>query len=256
MAKITNTSTITSKYSLPDGSQRSSQTSSNTSETENMTLSLLKVRTTEHEFGLPGEEIKQTITLTNNSSYEISDVTITDLISANATVKPGSVTINGVSSPTSDPIAGISLPDPISESGGVATITYILVIDEQPTTDLTTAQATITYSVAERDGLTEKTNQNEIAIEQQKMKITMTSDKSAVISGDQMLLQNVITNEGNLTNTEITFKSELPAETSFISGSVTIDGVEKSSLDPTVGFPLEDMAPGANVTVNFSVLVK
>lgn len=255
MAKITNTSTVTSKYSLPDGSQRSSQVNSNTSETENMTLSLLKERSTEQTYGLPGDEIKQTIKLTNNSSYDITDVTVTDTISANATFKAGSVTINDTPSADANPLTGIEI-DQIAQSGGVATITYILVIDDVPTTDLTSAQATINYTVAERDNLIETTNKNEISIESQKMTIEMTSDKSAVISGDTLIFQSVITNAGNLANTDIVFKSELSEELIFVAESVAVDGVTKTSLDPTVGFALDDMQPGAKTTINFSAKVK
>lgn len=255
MAKITNTSTVTSKYSLPDGSQRSSQVNSNTSETENMTLSLLKERSTEQTYGLPGDEIKQTIKLTNNSSYDITDVTVTDTISANATFKVGSVTINDIPSTDANPLIGIKI-DQIAQSGGVATITYTLVIDDTPTTDLTSAQATINYTVAERDNLIETTNKNEISIESQKMTVEMTSDKSAVISGDTIIFQSVITNAGNLANTDIIFKSELSEELIFVTDTVTIDGVTKTSRDPTAGFPLDDMQPGAKTTISFSAKVK
>lgn len=255
MAKITNTSTVTSKYSLPDGSQRSSQVNSNTSETENMTLSLLKERSTEQTYGLPGDEIKQTIKLTNNSSYDITDVTVTDSIGANATFKAGSVTINDTPSADANPLTGIEI-DQIAQSGGVATITYILVIDDAPSTDQISAQATINYTVAERDNLIETTNKNEISIELQKITIEMTSDKSAVISGDTLIFQSVVTNAGNLANTDIVFKSELSEELIFVAESVAIDGVTKTSLDPTVGFPLDDMQPGAKTTINFSAKVK
>lgn len=255
MAKIINSSTVTSKYTLPDGTQHNSQTNSNTSQTENMTLSLIKERSTERDFGMPKDEIKQTIKFTNNSDYDITNAIITDSISANATFKEGSVYINDVSFPTANPITGITLSDPISQSGGIVTITYVLVIDSEPTTDLTSAQATIVYSVAERDNLTETTNTNEISIEQQKLTIEMTSNKSAVVSGETLLFQNVITNNGNLANTDIMFKNDLPSETTFVVGSVLIDEEEKTSYDPTVGFSLGDMLPGATVTIKYSVTV-
>lgn len=255
MAKITNTSTVTSKYSLPDGSQHNAETNSNTSQTENMTLSLQKERSSERDFGMPGDEIKQTIKLTNNSDYDITNATVTDAISANATFKTGSVYINDIPSQDANPITGISLAT-IAKTGGIATITYDLVIDNEPTTDVINAQSTIAYTVAERDDLSEKTNQIEISIETQKMTIEMTSDKSAVIAGDTLLFQNVITNEGNLSNTDITFKNELPSEVSFIPGSVTIDDAEQESFDPTIGFKINDMDPGSKITVKFSVKVK
>lgn len=256
MAKITNKSTVTSKYSLPDGSQLNAQTESNVSQTENMSVSLVKERSSLRAYGLPGDEIKQTIKFTNNSDYDITNATVTDMISANATCKAGSVYINDSPSPDSNPLAGIALSSPIAKSGGIATITYDLVVDDQPTTDLTTAQATIEYSVAERDDMSEKTNQAEITIETQKLKIEKTSDREAVTSGEQLMFQNVITNEGTLKNTDITFKDDLPAETEFIADSVTINDVAKPGLNPTTGISLEDLAPGAKVTVSFLVKVK
>lgn len=89
--KITNQSNLTSQITLPDDTTEQVSTDSNISETENMTTSFLKVKSSAKTYAKPNEEVEQTIVLTNNSEYDIFDVSIIDTISVGATFKEGSV---------------------------------------------------------------------------------------------------------------------------------------------------------------------
>lgn len=255
MSKITNQSSLTSKYELPDGSQQEVETKSNISETENMTTSFTKVRTTAKEFGIPKEEIEQTLVLTNTSEFEITDVKIQDTISAGATFVTGTVTVDGTEHTDFDPVTGFDLPNSIAGNNGTVTIKYKLKIDDEPTTDEVTAVSKITYSVKERTDLEENSNTNTIALKKEGLEIAKTSNYSAVIKGETLTFQNVIENKGNVTSTNLVFKDDIPQGTQFVTGSVKVDGTSEATFDPATGFAVKDLQPGGKVTITFDVTV-
>lgn len=254
MAKITNQSTLTSKYKLSDQSEQNNETQSNISSTENMTTSFLKTRESANNFGVPEAEIMQTITLTNNSEYPISDVTVVDTISEGGSFKAGSVIIDDVPKQDMDITAGVQLESDIAPSASCK-IQYYLVLSDQPTQNEVTATSEVTYTVNEAVGLKERTNETTIGIENEKITIKKTSDKSAVIAGDKILYQHEIKNEGNIDNTDLFFKDTIPAEVTFVEGSVKIDEQPFVDYNPSVGFALNDLAQNQTIIVKFEVTV-
>lgn len=253
MSKIINKSSVTSKYTLPDQREMNYNVESNESTTENMTISFKKIRTTQREYAILGEEIEQTLVLTNESERQIDNIRISDTISQDATFKAGSMTINDVAYDSFTP-DNYTLPNSIASQESV-TIKYTITISDSPATDLVSIVSDITYDVAEVTDLTEKSNKVEIQISENEITIELTSSKSAVISGQKLMFQNVITNKGSITNTNVMFKEPIPEGTTFVPGSVKIDDVVKADYDPSVGFELEDMDPAKVITVTFEVLV-
>lgn len=254
MAKITNQSSLTSKYKLPDQSEQSNSVQSNISTAENMTTSFLKERKSAKDFGVPEAEIMQTITLTNNSEYPISDITVVDTISQGGTFKAGSVIIDDEAKPDMDITTGVQLESDIQPSTSCK-IQYYLTLSDQPTQNEVTASTEVTYTVNEAVGLKEQTNETTISIENEKITIKKTSNKSAVIKGDKITYQHEIKNEGNVDNSELFFKDTIPAETTFVTGSVTIDEQPYPAYDPSVGFSLSDLPVNQSIIVKFEVTV-
>lgn len=254
MAKITNQSTLTSRYELPDSTQQDSTTKSNIASTENMTTSFLKERESAKDFGMPKDEIMQTITLTNNSELAITDITVVDTISEGATFKAGSVTIDDVPQADADPTTGITLENDLAPSASCV-IKYYLVMADEPVQSEVTCSSEITYSVGSAVGLVEETEETTISTESQKITITKTANKQAVISGDIITYTHEIKNEGSLNNTNLFFKDEIPFETQFVADSVKIDNVAKAGLNPVTGFDLEDLAVNQTIVVEFQVTV-
>lgn len=255
MSKINNQSQISSKYILPDQSQHDSTTLSNVSATENMSTSFKKVRTSAKEFAFPKEEILQTLTLTNETDFELKNVNIIETISRGASFKTGSVTIDNVPFSEYDIVTGFDLPSSIASQESKI-ITYILAIDENPTSDVINTKSTIEYSIDDTNNFSDMSNVLSIEIRSQKMVITKSANKLAVASGQTITFENVIRNEGSLKNTSIMFKDILPAETEFIKGTVKVNDEAKYDYDPVQGFELDDLNPGSQVTVKFDVTVK
>lgn len=251
---ITNKSTLTSKVTLPDETEKEISTDSNESTAVNMSVALVKEKTSAKEFGEPLEEILQTLVLTNNSEYEISTLSIQETISEGATFKAGSVTIDDTPYEDYDIVTGVELPAPIEGNGDSTTITYTLVIDENPEVESITTKSTLNYMVNEAD-LTEDTSEISISLLSNKIKIEKTSNASAVVSGQTLTYQNIITNEGSLTNTELFFTDPIPEGTTFVEGSVKIDDVEQPDYDPATGFALDDLDVGGSVKITFDVTI-
>lgn len=252
MAKITNKSTLTSKYVTPDGQQLDYQVESNESSTENMTTSFVKQKTSAKEFGFPKDEIQQVLVLTNNSEFPITNIVVSDSISSGAKFLAGSVLIDSVSQPTFN-ITGFNLPKDLQPNDST-TITYTLVIDESPAVTQISVVSNIEYQV-DGQSFAESSNTATIALQTQEIVIQNTADKTAVISGQKITFQNDISNKGTVTNTQVMFRSPIPTGTTFVEGSVEIDGQTKQDFNPDTGFMLEELGVGANTTVKFSVMV-
>lgn len=254
MSKITNQSKVTSKYQLPDQSILDNTAQSNISETEYMTTSFTKVRTTEKEFGAPGDIIRQTLTLTNDSYLEIENIRIKDTISSGATFVDASLVIDNVPKLNFNPVTGFTLENSMLANDKVV-ITYKIKIDEDTSANTVDTISNITYDLADVSDLSENSNEVNVTVNKIKITIAKTSDKSGVIKGQKLLFQNVVKNEGNIENTDVTFTDPIPEGTQFVEDSVKIDNVAKPGYNPQTGFKLDDLAPNSEVTITFEVTI-
>lgn len=254
MLKIINQSEATSKYQLPDSTEKEFSAKSNEATVLYMTDAFKKVRSTAKTFGEPNEEIEQTLVLTNQTEYDITDVTIQETIGVGVTFKEGSVTVDNTPYVDLNVANGYLLPNGVPANSTV-TIKYMVKIATAITTQTSDLDTLITYTINEADNLKEHANKITINLSANMLTIKKESDKSAVISGQKIIFQNVIENEGNFRNTQILFKDPMPEGASFVAGSVKIDNVEKADYDPTVGFSIDDLEPGGKVTITFEVTV-
>ncbi len=255
MAKITNQSEVTSKYTLPDQSIHENKVTSNLSTTENLSESFIKQRTSSKEFATPQEEILQTLTLTNQSEYEMTNIFIKEQLEGDATFVDGSVEINDVPYQNFNITIGFTLPDTLP-TNQTQTIKFKIKISDKPEKDVVNMQSQIKYDVNERENIEEYSNAVSVQISTEKLEIVKESTKTIVVAGDTLTFVNTITNTGTLVNTEIKFVDNLPQEVEFINGTVKIDEEVQASFDPTVGFNLKDLNPGDKVVVKFDVKVK
>ncbi|MGE6663774.1 hypothetical protein [Paenibacillus xylanexedens] len=88
---------------------------------------------------------------------------------------------------------------------------------------------------------------------------TLTAVKSANVSdaivGDTITYSVVISNTSAVDATNVTFFDNIPAGSTFVSNSITINGVPQSGVDPVTGAPVGTLVSGASVTVSFQVIV-
>lgn len=80
-------------------------------------------------------------------------------------------------------------------------------------------------------------------------------DKTVAIKGETLTYTSVVTNTGSLPLFNTIFRDAIPLGTSFVAGSVTVDGTSFPSYDPSAGFTIGTLNPSDSVTVIFQVEV-
>ena len=249
---ITNLSNTQFSYTLPDGTVQTETRESNLVNTEVLTDSFTKVKSSNKTFLQEGETATQTVTLTNGSLFNLSSMFFSDTLSTGASYVPGTVFVNGVSQPTYDVNTGFNIDDMAPNE--VAVITYDIKADNPLTQAIVNNFATINYTAAERP-LSENTNTVQLAVVSNRLSIVKTVDKPVAIKGENLHYTSTITNTGTLLKTNLIFSDPIPAGSTFVVGSVKIDGVTQASYNPATGFPLADLPVGASTVVEFDVTV-
>ena len=254
---VTNQSNVKYSYTIPGEPTKSGEEYSNPVETEILSSAISKVKTSDKTVIAEGETAHQTVVITNNSGVTLQNVTFKDVMSGGATYVPGSVAINGVAQPSYDLITGFPLPN--IPAGGSVSVTYTIIDDNPLTTTPVTNYATITYTVNDpnRGPVTYSENTNEVSIQIVSVRMTNVKsvDKGVAVSGETLHYTSVITNTGTVNKTNLTFIDPIPAGTTFVPGSVKINGTSYPAYNPNAGFALPDLAAGESVTVEFDVKV-
>ena len=255
---VTNQSNIAFNYVLPDGQTIAAELDSNPVNTEILTYSVPKVKTGDKTFMQEGETSVHTVVITNNSQTELFNLIFRDTMSNGATDVAGSTTVNGVSQPAYDPIAGFPLPS-LNPTEAV-TIAYTIQANNPMTQSPVNNYGTLDYSVSDPttraiQNFTENTNTVSVVIISNRITNVKSVDKAYAIKGDTLHYTSVITNTGSLLKTDLVFTDSIPAGTTFVAGSVTVNGVSYPAYNPQIGFALPDLAVGDAVTVEFDVTV-
>ncbi len=254
---IPNQSNIAFNYVLPDGQTIAAELDSNIVTTEILTYSVPKIKSGDKTFMQEGETSVHTVVITNNSQTTLFNMSLKDNMSNGATYVAGSVTVNGVAQPTYDPIAGFPLPDLAPQQA--VTVTYTIQANNPMTASPVTDYATLNYSVDDplRSTVNFSENTNTVSVQIISNRITNVKsvDKAFAVAGDTLHYTSVITNTGSLLKSDLVFTDPIPVGTTFVAGSVRINGAAFPAYDPQAGFDLPDLAVGQAVTVEFDVTV-
>ncbi len=201
-----------------------------------------------------GEEITYQLVVKNTGTVEALDVTVTDLLPNETTLVDGSITVDGV------PYVG-SLPVviPSIAAGQSSNVTFKVTADSLPAVNPIFNIARADYKLFpfagyEASGFS-NSNPAAVYVIVREVANTKSVDKAFAVKGGALTYTSVIKNAGSVPVTNVIFKDEIPAGTTFVNGSVKIDGVSYPSYDPETGFDLPDLAAGESVTVEFDVKV-
>ena len=254
---IPNQSHIAFNYVLPDGQTIAAELDSNIVNTEILTYSVPKVKSSDKTFMQEGETAQHTVVITNNSQTQLFNLLWKDAMSSGATYVAGSVTVNGVSQPTYDPIAGFPLPN--LAVGQAVTVGYTIQANnpmtQTPVTDFATLDYTVNDPIRGNVNFSENTNTVSVDIISNRITVVKSVDKAFAVRGDILHYTTVITNTGTLLKSNIVFTDPIPAGTTFVAGSVKINGTAYPAYNPQTGFALANLAAGESVTVEFDVEV-
>ena len=202
-----------------------------------------------------GEKILYTITLVNSSEVS-GKVIVKDEAPENTTFVEGSIKVNGVEKAelTEENLKnGIEVE--VKENSEV-TVTFEVTVNEQNSLNDGDIIKNTAY-VNEKLSNETETEFNKPVINSEKI-----ADKTAVVAGEKLTYTIKVTNTGKADGTA-TVKDEVPTGTTFVKGSIKVNGVEKAELtEKDLKEGIEVDVPKANeneagtTTVSFEVTVK
>ena len=202
-----------------------------------------------------GEKILYTITLVNSSEVS-GKVIVKDKAPENTTFVEGSIKVNGVEKTelTKENLKnGIEVE--VKENSEV-TVTFEVTVNEQNRLNDGDIIKNTAY-VNEKPSNETETEFNKPVINSEKV-----ADKTAVVAGEKLTYTIKVTNTGKADGTA-TVKDEVPTGTTFVEGSIKVNGVEKAELTEKdlkegikVDVPKASTNGAGTATVSFEVIVK
>ncbi|GMR65363.1 hypothetical protein BAC7755_20330 [Bacillus sp. MN7755] len=203
-----------------------------------------------------GDTITYTTTITNTGNTTATNITFTSAIPASTTFIPNSVTINGVQQSGAQPALGVNIPN--IAPGETVTVTFQVNALSVPPSSSIMGNDTILYSyTVDPNGApaTTSTSTNIVTNPVLDAMITMIKsvDQTLVTLGDTITYTTILTNSGNTNATDITFTDLIPDGTTFITDSVTIDGITQIGLNPNTGITIGSIAPNSSISIAFQV---
>ncbi|PFT99487.1 cell surface protein [Bacillus thuringiensis] len=255
---ISNTSTIEYEYTVPDRPPITETIISSAAATEINHANLNSNKAVDLTFATVGDTLTYTITLSQTGNVAVNDVIIQDIIPQGTTFIENSVIVNGETLPGVNPVSGIpigtitiggdaivsfqvtvtSIPTPNElNNNAITTFNYIVNPNNVPVTNTTTTN-TVTTTVQ---------NDNVIAIK--------AVDFTSALPGQTLTYTITITNNGNIIIEDLLLVDTAPADTTFVIGSVTINGINQPNANPENGITLGNLAPNESVIITFQVTI-
>lgn len=167
------------------------------------------------------------------------------------------MTINGV---PSDNNPGTGIPVGTIPAGGSATVAFQVQVTSLPVPNPTNNTATLEAAFPVNPNLPPVTINFESNVVQSQVEVAevtavKTADKQFVEVGDTVTYTVVVTNTGTVTTQNVNFVDTIPPETTFVPGSVLVDGIPQPGANPLTGVSLGNILPGGSKTVTFVITV-
>lgn len=203
-----------------------------------------------------GSRLTYTIVVQNTGTLPAQNVTFTDPIPAGTTFVPNSVTVDGVAT-AGNPATGI----PISNipAGGSVTITFQVDVTSVPTPPVASNVASFgyTFQPAPNAPTISRTTTSNIVntdIFTANVALVKTVDKTIAAIGDTITYTVTATNQAPLAANNVIITDIPPAGTTFVPGSVTVNGTSTTD-NPATGINIGTIAANGNATITFQVQV-
>ncbi len=218
---------------------------------------------TNKDFANIGDVIDYTIVLNNTGNSSITNLVIVDTIPSGTTFNSGTLQVNGTTVPSTNP-SSFNIPTPPIPMipGEVITVTYKVTVNTIPSPNPIPNSATANYAFAPINGGTTVPNAvatNTVFTQINNGDITARKlvDKNFVQIGDIVTYTIPIANIGNTTTNNIVLIDTIPTGTTFVTDSLTIDGVTQAGISPApaTGASIGTIPAGTVSTISFKVLV-
>ena len=242
---ISNTSTIEYEYTVGDQPPITKTIISSAALTEINHANLNSNKAVDLAFAMIGDTLTYTITLNQTGNVAANDVIIQDMIPQGTTFIENSVIVNGEALPGVDPASGIPIGTIIVDGDAIAsfqvTVTSIPIQNELNNQAITTFNyivnpnnVPVTNTTTTNTVTTTVQNDNIIAIK--------AVDFTSALPGQTLTYTITITNNGNITIEDLLLVDTAPVDTTFVIGSVTINGINQPNANPENGITLGTLA--------------
>ncbi|MCU9814245.1 hypothetical protein [Paraclostridium sp. AKS73] len=256
---IPNTSEVTLSYKQTPYSTLITKTVySNTVKTYDPYVQVDVVKNVDKSYALVGDTLTYSFTVTNNGNTSAKNAIFSDTIQSQASFIAGSVYINGVNKPSYNPNDGFNL-DTIN-IGQVINIEFKVKVDSLPSPNNIKNSATISYQYyidPNQQPISNTATSNIVTtiINAYSANLTKSVNKSYAMVGDILNYEIIASNTGTVPLTNVNLKDIIPNGSTFVDGSVFVDGVNIPVANPNIGFTINDVLPGGNVVVTFKATV-
>lgn len=209
-----------------------------------------------------GDTLTYTIVFNLQGNTPANNVILTDSIPPETLYIANSLTLNGTAIPGANPNppTGYNLGSLVVPA--TYTVTFKTIVQTVPTPNPIFNNAVINYAFTANP--TRPNNQVRTAttnfapttiVFASLAGITKSVDKPFVDCSDIITYTIDIPNSGNVDATNVVFKDTLPADTIFVTDSVTVNGVPQPGVSPVTGVPVGTIAAGSFAEVTFQVQV-
>ncbi|EJS75061.1 DUF7507 domain-containing protein [Bacillus cereus] len=254
---ISNFSSVQYQHIVDPSQPAITQTASSNTVTTTINSALLtSTKSADKSIISVGDTVTYTTTITNKGNTSATNITFTSAIPSSTTFIPNSVTINGVQQPGAQPALGVNIPN--IAPGETVTVTFQVNVISIPPSSSIMGNDTILYSyTVDPSGapITTSTSTNIVTNPVLDAMLTMVKsvDQTLVTLGDTITYTTIVTNNGNTNATTITFTDLIPDGTTFITDSVTINGITQIGLTPNTGITIGSIAPNSSISIAFQV---
>lgn len=239
-------------FQVPDGRTVTGSASSNTLSIPVTTPNVTVVKSAGFTDVTVGDILLYTSVISNNGIAAVTNVSLSDTIPAGTSLVPGSVTVVGVSQPSANPGTGIAVGT-IAPGSSVA-VTFQVNVISLPSPAQLLNKSSASFSSGAFTGIS-VSNTTTTPVYQPVIQIAKSSNVSSATVGGNILYTLNVQNSGNI-GAAVTLSDNIPSGSTFVSGSVTVNGVARPADSPLTGINLGTLASGAAVPVTFLVSVQ